>query len=37
VESCQVHLTEKKALVTGEFALDHVRKAIEDAGYRTRE
>jgi copper chaperone CopZ len=34
VESCQVHLTEKNALVTGEFALDHVHNAIEDAGYR---
>ena len=35
VESCQVHLAEKNALVTGDFARSDVRKAIEDAGYRT--
>jgi uncharacterized membrane protein YraQ (UPF0718 family)/copper chaperone CopZ len=34
VESCRVHLAEKKALVTGTFAPDRVRKAIQDAGYR---
>ena len=36
VESCQVHLAEKRALVTGDFALDAVHKAIQDAGYRTQ-
>jgi len=35
VESCQVHLAEKRALVTGDFALDDVRKAVEEAGFRS--
>jgi hypothetical protein len=37
VKSCQVHLAGKRALVTGDFAMDRVRKAIEDAGYRAPE
>jgi uncharacterized protein len=34
VTNCQVSLAEKRALVSGDFALEDVRQAIQNAGYR---